>query len=87
MSGGYVVLGECWSCGRRFTFNPHTVPSIGIDPVTNLPGDIGDSDPARAVRQPICATCIERANEKRAAEGREPIPVLPGAYDFVEGLP
>ena len=74
------AYGPCWSCGRMFTFNPDRVPSIQIDPVTQRPTDLG-GDPARARREPICADCVERANAERRRDGREPIVVLPGAYD------
>lgn len=33
MSGYAVAMGECWSCGRPFAFNPHRVPSIEGEPV------------------------------------------------------
>jgi hypothetical protein len=96
VSGGYFVVGRCHACGRVFSFHPHRVPSVPIDPVTALPLDVDEHgktkpiDPvarARAVRQPICEDCIELVNERRVARGDEPIRVLAGAYDMVEGLP
>jgi len=69
-------------CGSLFTFNPHRVPSIPIDPANNLPPDLG-GDPARAVRQQLCASCMETVNANRESRGLEPWPVLPGAYDPV----
>ena len=96
MSGGYFVFGECWTCGRSFTFNPHWVPSVPIDPMTSLPPDVDEHgnpqpiDPEaaeRAVRRPLCETCVERANSKRVARGEKPIEVHPAAYEWVEGLP
>lgn len=63
---GYMfVLGECWSCGAHFCFSAERVPSI----------------PIKGVRQPICRNCIDLANQKRAVNGLDPIPVLPGAYE------
>lgn len=96
MSGGYVVFGTCWTCGKSFTFNPELVPSIFIDPMTSLPPDVDEhSKPQepdaeaieRAVRQPLCAECVERSNVERVEQGQEPIPILPGAYEWAEGLP
>jgi hypothetical protein len=73
------ALGPCWACKRTFTFDPDRVPSIPIDPVTNRPSDLG-GDPARVVREPICSTCVEIANEISRKAGRPEIQVLPGAY-------
>lgn len=86
------AFGRCWSCGQPFTFHPDLVPSIPVDPLTNLPldvdehGDICEVNPEaakRAIKQPICATCIDRSNEQRRADGHELIHVLPGAYPGV----
>jgi len=74
-----LAVSSCWSCGRRFCFDPDRVPSIPIDPETGRTSDMG-GDPARCVRQPVCATCVEIANENRRAAGRPLIHVLPGAY-------
>jgi hypothetical protein len=63
---GYMyVIGNCFGCGNRFTFNADKVPSI----------------PINGVREPVCATCVERANPMREANGLAPIVVLPGAYE------
>lgn len=79
--GYYFATGHCCGCGRLFTFSPELVPSIRL--VEGGP------------REPICASCIERANPAREANGLEPIWVLPGAYeaapehpydDFEEGF-
>jgi len=62
---GYVfATGTCIGCNKFFTFNPVRVPSIRID---------GD-------RKPICATCVERANPMRKANGLAPIVPAPDAY-------
>lgn len=62
------VIGPCFGCGQVFEFNADRVPSIPID----------------GVREPICRTCVERANPMRAANGLPPIVVLPGAYEAQE---
>jgi hypothetical protein len=79
VSGYVFAFSSCWSCKRAFTYDPERVPSIPIDPTTNLPSDLG-GDAARVVRQPICRACIDLANAQRLVDGREPIVVLPGAY-------
>lgn len=78
--GAYLfAFGRCWSCRRVFTFDPDRVPSIPIDPATNLPSDLG-GDPAAVVRQPICRDCVDLSNDRRNRDGLDPIVVLPGAY-------
>jgi hypothetical protein len=76
---GYMfVFGTCFGCGRAFTFNPDHVPSIPI----RKDGTIGaDGD-----RQPICATCIAYANEKRKASGLPLWTVHPDAYEPAESM-
>lgn len=83
MTGYLVVLGECFVCRRPFTFNPHLVPSIPIDPVTQRPPDLG-GDPERAQREPICESCVERVNRIRESLGEEGIRILQGAYEPIE---
>lgn len=63
-----TAYGPCFACKRPFTFNPHTVPSISIDPANGKPPDLG-GNPEAAVRQPICPSCARLANEGRAARG------------------
>jgi len=63
--GWMFVLGECYGCGRMFTFNADHVPSIPID----------------GVREPICRDCVERANPERVKNGLEPIVPHPDAYE------
>lgn len=96
MSGGYFATSSCYVCGRLFTFDPDLVPSVPVDPHDWLPLDVDGYgkqkpvDPAalkRSVKLPICEHCIERVNGGRAERGLEPIAVLPGAYEWVEGLP
>jgi hypothetical protein len=79
-NGGFVAAGPCFLCGRIFTFAPDLVPSVPIDPETDLPPDLG-GDASRAISQPLCEQCVALVNPKRVALGLEPIPVLPGAYD------
>ena len=79
MSGHEVCFGRCWSCGRTFTFDAVRVPSLPVDPGSNLPSDL-DGDPSKLIKQPICRACITLANEKRRENGRPLIPVLPNAY-------
>jgi hypothetical protein len=69
-----TAIADCWSCGEGFSFDPSTVPVILIDPDTNLPPDLGGTDPAHAVRQPLCNHCIELANQRRVAAGQPPFP-------------
>ena len=67
---GYVqILGSCFACGRRFTFNPHRVPSF--------------RDPKSGEREPICSTCIVLVNRSRKARGLEEFVVHPDAYDAI----
>ena len=63
-----AVIGECAACHRLFHFNANLVPSLVID----------------GVRQPICQSCVDRANVKREQNGLPPIVPLPGAYEAEE---
>ena len=64
---GYVcVTSACGSCKQIFSYHPNRVPSI--------------RDSAGR-RQPICRSCIERANPERIKNGLDPIVPLPGAYE------
>jgi len=83
---GYVYLhGPCFTCGRVFSYNPNHVPSIFIDPQTNLPPDVSPAPDGkgmqRARREPLCEACVTRANRDRVAQGKEPFPVHPEAYE------
>lgn len=66
--GFMFVIGNCFGCGTRFSFNADKVPSI----------------PINGKREPICETCVERANPQRVANGLAPIVPLPGAYEPAE---
>ncbi len=74
-----VALAACFLCGHLFEFDAELVPSVPIDPVTGLTPDLG-GDAERATNQPLCQSCIKLVNAKRIALGREPWPVLEGAY-------
>jgi hypothetical protein len=93
VSGYAYAYSPCFTCGRLFTYNPHRVPSVPIDPQTRRPLDVDEQgnpqpiDPearARAVRQPICSTCIVLINERRVSRGDDPIEVFPDAYEAIE---
>lgn len=84
MSGYVYVVGACYACKRLFSFNPTHVPSIHIDPRTGVPPDVEpqlEGGYERAVREPLCADCIERSNVQRIANGQEPWRVHEHAYD------
>jgi hypothetical protein len=86
VSGKIVALTGCLICGRIFDFNPAKVPSIPIDPETMKPPDV-DPQPGgyeRAVRQPLCESCVKYVNLRRAERGQTLIEVLPGAYDAAD---
>lgn len=66
---GYLIaLGPCVGCGRMFSFNPERVPSVRIN----------------GEREPLCRDCVEIGNRFRVSQGKEPVPILPGAYDETE---
>lgn len=83
----HFVAGPCLLCGRVFTFNPALVPSVYVDPRTGIPPDVGGTPVEESVRKPLCTECVEFVNERRRAFGREPIPILAGAYEIARGLP
>lgn len=62
-----VVSGysACIGCGVLFFYNPVKVPSVMVN----------------GSREPICQSCVDRANPRRIANGLEPIVPLPGAYE------
>ena len=93
MSGYVYVASPCFTCGRLFSYNPHLVPSVPIDPETGRPLDVDEHgqpqeiDPAaktRAVKQPLCKDCISLVNARRRAKGLEPIHVFRDAYEAIE---
>lgn len=70
MTGYMFCIGTCFGCGRTFSFNPDRVPSVMY----------------AGQREPICASCVERANPMRAENGLEPIVPLEGAYAPTEAI-
>ena len=55
---GYAMaIRACFGCKRIFTYHPLRVPSIRVN----------------GTREPICATCVERANPRREKLGLAPI--------------
>jgi hypothetical protein len=68
MSGFVAIIGECISCRRTFSFNPHRVPST-----TAITGE----------REPICSDCFDELNRRRVANGLEPFERHPDAYDAI----
>lgn len=64
--GTLLGLGTCYVCAEVFAFNPDTVPSVPIDPDTGLPPDVGRTEPANAIRRPICDVCLPVINKLRA---------------------
>lgn len=76
---GYMyVLGECFGCGRMFTFNPHLVPSVPI----LSDGTIG----VGGKREPICRDCATRANEDRKRTGLPLWNVSDECYEPTEAI-
>ena len=68
-----VVTSACFGCGRIMTYNPDRVPSIRVNRYRK-------PDP-NGTREPVCRTCVERANPERIKNGLEPIVIHPGAYE------
>jgi len=67
---GYeIVIGECFSCKRRFGFNAEHVPSV--------PAHLSGT----GTREPICRECVEWANPERVKNGLDPIVPHPDAYE------
>lgn len=64
VTGYMAATGPCWSCKRLFTFDPDKVPSIVVE----------------GVKQPLCRSCVDRANALRKENGNPLIHPLPGAY-------
>lgn len=62
----------CFGCGRPFAFNPVRVPS--------MPAHLTKT----GEKEPICQSCVERANVLRKERGLPPIVPLPDAYDACE---
>ena len=65
MSGYVFCLGVCYACKQVFTFNPLYVPSLTIE----------------GAREPLCRSCIERANVIRKNKGMPSLEIHPQAYE------
>lgn len=72
MAGAMFVLGECYCCHRVFAFSPTWVPSV--------PPNLTKT----GVKEPICESCINRANPERLKNGLDPIKIHPNAYTAEE---
>lgn len=70
MTGTFLAIGPCFVCGEPFSFDPDTVDSVPIDPVTQLPPDLGGRQ-ERAVKRPICTRCMKLVEERRAQLRRD----------------
>jgi hypothetical protein len=73
MAEHIMAYGPCFCCGVPFWFDPDSVPSLFVDPVTGKAPDMG-GNPERAVREPVCIPCRELANPVRITAGLEPWP-------------
>ena len=59
-----LMHSECLGCGKVFAYNPKHVPSLPVD----------------GVKEPICLSCVETANQERSDKGVEPFVIHPNAY-------
>jgi len=66
---GYAfVTSRCFGCNQIISYNPVRVPSIRIN----------------GVREPVCRSCVERANPLRIKNGLPPIVIAHDAYEAVD---
>jgi hypothetical protein len=69
-SMGYaLVIGLCYICGQKLSFNPLKVPSMRDE---------------QNERQPICQSCVEQANITRKEKGLPLLTYAPDAYTFCD---
>jgi hypothetical protein len=66
MTGYVLAWSACIGCRRVFGYNPHHVPS---------------SSAVTGSREPLCRSCMERINAKRATMGLEAFAIHPEAYE------
>jgi len=67
---GYVyVLAYCYTCRRPMMCNPTWVPS--------LPANLTST----GEKEPVCRSCVERANPERVKNGLPEIVIHPDAYE------
>lgn len=66
MSGGHsLAVGWCWACNRKMVFDPDSVPTVLVDPITGLPPDKDDAlAKARSRVKQVCYRCAEEAAEQ-----------------------
>jgi len=67
-----AMLATCYSCKQVMACNPSLVPC--------LPASVTPT----GEKEPVCRSCIERANPDRIRKGLAPISILPGAYESEE---
>ena len=66
---GYAICtGSCLTCGKVFQFNPVKVPSLRV----------------KGVREPVCQSCMDLVNAKRAETGLPPHEIDSEAYTACE---
>lgn len=64
---GYAFcMGQCYGCGRTFTFNPVRVPSVRDQSGT---------------KQPLCRGCVDYVNSEKAKAGLPLFPMPEDAYE------
>lgn len=68
MTGVMSATSPCVRCHVPFMYDPEKVPSIPVDPETNLPPDLG-GDADKAVKMPICPGCCTAVNPERRRRG------------------
>ena len=65
---GYMTLfAPCLICGEMFSSNPLHVPSL--------------RSPETGEKEPICSSCLNRANYDRRMAGKKPVVPHPSAYE------
>lgn len=88
----FVGIGPCYTCGTIFEYDLERVPSVLVDPHTDLPPDVHANGTAltvaerdteafhtasaRAERKPMCPSCVAKLNAQRAARGLAPLRTL-----------
>ncbi|TAL45546.1 MAG: hypothetical protein EPN91_01945 [Salinibacterium sp.] len=70
--GFMTCMGICYTCRVTFFFNPNTVPSLPANLTTT------------GEKEPVCRSCVERANPERIKNGLPPILIIDGAYEGEE---
>ena len=68
--GHVMAMSYCVVCKALFSYNPHKVPSTRRRP--------------DGPREPVCARCMNAANEVRAKRGLPLLAIDPEAYNPIE---